>query len=167
MGCDSGPRVAALTAEQDDRVDRLILWSPVVKGEDYLHELFRKRMYAALTSNLGTTSREQLVEELQTSGSIEVEGHRLTRQVYQQLLSTDLTVQVANFKRSVLLSVMSDRSAHGGLETLSEVYTRCGARCELRTIAERDFCDKQALFGWYFPEELFRETTDWLEGRSM
>ena len=167
LGFRLGATVAALTAEQDDRIEELLLWSPIIKGQDFLSEIFRKMMFAAVASNNGSVSKEHIMEELKTTGRIEVEGHYFTRQIYEQLLKIDLTSQVSNFRESVFIGMTNGNpKLSAPCETLARAYQNIGAASEFKVIDEKDFWDKQSLFWWTYPLQLFKETLGWLRAES-
>lgn len=163
LGFRLGGTIAALTAEEDTRVEQLILWCPVIRGRDFLDEMFRKKMYAALAGDFETATPEDMVADIKTNGFIEVEGHLLTKDTYEQLVQIDLISQVSHFDKSVFVcSNKSDSDGRKLHDALVAAYRQHGAACTFEIINERDFYDKQALFGWFFPEQLFEVTKTWL-----
>lgn len=163
LGLRLGGTISALVAEQDSRVEKLILWSPLINGEEYLSELFRKKLFAELTSKKSITSKNQIIEELKSKGLVEIDGHYLTRQVYDQLLEICLTTHVSNSRRSAVIYTIKDRpNLYRTCKELMEAYNREGGRCELKVIDYKVFWDSQFLFDWYFPENLLEETLKWI-----
>lgn len=167
LGLRLGGTVAALAAELDERIKKLILWSPIINGNDYLNELFRKVVLSKLINKLTPTSREQIIEDLQSKGLVDIEGHYLTRQVYEQLLEICLITKVkaSNFKSSVLICTIKGRpKLYVSFETLSEAYKKKGVLCKLKVTDDKVFWDSQFFYEWYFPENLFEETLKWVTG---
>lgn len=165
LGLRFGGTVAALAAERDNRIKKLILWSPIINGKDYLDELFRKVVLSKLFNKLSPTSREEIIEELQSKGLVDIEGHYLTRQVYEQLLEICLITKakVSNFRGSVLICTIKSRPRlYRSYETLLEAYKMKETLCEMKNVNDKVFWDSQFLYEWYFPVHLYSETLKWI-----
>ena len=167
LGLRLGGTITALAANRDARIEKLILWSPIIKGKEYIDELFRKKLFSELTNKMVNTSKNQIIQELESNGAVDIEGHYLTRQVYDQLLEIDLisSVNVSDFKGSVLSCTIKDRpKLSKSLDTLLEAYKKKGASCNLAVVDDKVFWDSQFFYEWYFPENLFEETLKWVTG---
>ncbi|MFQ5964634.1 MAG: alpha/beta fold hydrolase [Candidatus Scalinduaceae bacterium] len=163
LGLRLGGTISALVAEQDTRIEKLILWSPIISGKVYLNELFGKKLFSEFTIKKANTSKSQIIEEIESKGLVDIEGHYLTRQVYEQLLGICLTTNVSNFKGSVLLCTINGRpKLNRSFETLSEVYKKRGALCNLKFADDKIFWDSGLFFEWYFPTNLYEETLKWI-----
>ena len=165
IGLRLGGTISALVAERDARIEKLILWSPIINGKEYLNELFRKKVFSELTSKKANASKSQIIKELKSGGLVDIEGHFLTRQVYEQLLGVCLTTNVLNFRDSVLICVIKDRpNLYRSSNGLLEAYKKNGALCKLKVIDYKVFWDSQFLYEWYYPTHLYRETLKWIMG---
>jgi hypothetical protein len=163
LGLRWGGTVAALAAEQDSRVERLILWSPIINGKEYLDELIRKQMLSNVVNKMARASKNQIFEEFKSKGVINIEGHHLTLENFEQLSGIDLTAQVSKFKGKAFIATLKDLPrVYKSLERLSEVYKKNGGLCELKVVDDRIFWDWESFWEWYFPGELHKVTVNWM-----
>ncbi len=166
LGLRLGGTIATLIAEQDSRIDKLILWSPIIKGKEYLEELIKKKLFLDVSS-MAPTSKSQIIEELKSKGVVNIQGHHLTQELYKEFSGIDLTTHVSNFRGPVFISTIKDTPTHyRSFEVLSEIYRKKGVLCELKVIDEKVFWDVRPLYEWYFPEQLYKETLKWILGNS-
>jgi exosortase A-associated hydrolase 2 len=163
LGLRWGGTVAALAAEQDSRIEKLILWSPIVNGKEYLDELIRKQMLSNVVNKIARASKTQIFEEFKSKGLINIEGHHLTLENSEQLSGIDLTAQVSKFKGTSFIATIKDiPRVYKSLETLSEVYKNNGVLCELKLVDDRIFWDWESFWEWYSPEQLYKVTVNWI-----
>jgi alpha/beta superfamily hydrolase len=163
LGLRWGGTVAALVAEQDSRVEKLLLWSPIINGKEYLDELIRKQMLSHVVNKKARVSKNQVLEEFKVKGVINIEGHNLTLENFEGLSGIDLTAQVSRYRGPVLIFTMKENPrVYKSLGALSEVYKKNGGLCELKLVEDRIFWDWEAFWEWYSPEQLYRATVDWI-----
>src|SRR3972149_3944312 len=91
LGLRLGATFAALVAMQVDIVHRLVLWGPILKGNNYMQELLRSH----LTSQMATYDRilfdrKRLVQMLYEGKPVNIDGYDITREMYEQISSIDL-----------------------------------------------------------------------------
>ncbi len=103
LGLRWGGTVAALVAEQDPRVEKLILWSPIINGKEYLDELIRKQMLSNVVNKMARAFKNQILEEFKSKDVIDIEGHHLTLENFEQLSGIDPTAQVSKFKGTAFM----------------------------------------------------------------
>lgn len=165
LGLRLGGAIAALAAEKDPGIDRLVLWSPVVSGSAYLDELFRRKTFSVLAAKKTIVTREQLIEQIGLADKVEVDGYYLTKEVYNRLLALDLAALVSNYKGSVLIT-SSVNERPWKYEDLSESYRKNGAACEWKVFEDKAFWNEQSMQEWSFPSEVYRGTLDWMIGNE-
>ncbi len=165
LGLRLGGTISALVAERDSRVENLILWSPIINGKEYLDDIFRKKAFSGLTNKMANTSKDQIIEELKSKGSVDMAGYCFTRQMYEQLLGVCLTTNVLNCRGSVLICTIKDRPRlYRSFETLSEAYKSEDTLCELKVVEDKAFWEYHYFIKWYFPTHLYGETLKWIKG---
>jgi len=163
LGVRLGATVAALAASRTRSVGRLIFWSPIVNGGEYVGELIKHKVLADITSGRTPVSGEQLRRELQTAGAIELGGFRLTNDVYRQLHETDLTSQDDGFRGDVL--ILARLQERRRAQALRQTYEARGCRCEIKVVDSDAFWDFPSLWEWSFPDEVFQATLGWMVNR--
>jgi len=82
----------ATTALDSGRIDasRLLLWQPVTNGESYFNHLLRLRLAAGLQGEGPRTTTDELREQLDREGSLEVAGYRLSQDLLHPLREAHL-----------------------------------------------------------------------------
>jgi exosortase A-associated hydrolase 2 len=167
LGLRWGGTVAALAAEQDSRIESLILWSPIINGKEYLDELIRKEMLSNLVNKVARVSKDLIFEEFKSKGLINIEGHNLTMGSFEEISGIDLTALASRFKGTAFMAATKDiPRVHQSLETLSEIYKKNGVFCELNLVDDRIFWDWESFWVWYMPEQLYEVTLNWI-GKNL
>jgi pimeloyl-ACP methyl ester carboxylesterase len=162
LGLRFGASVAVRAAERDPIGAGLVLWSPIVKGSDYVNEMIRKRLFADVFEKR-TPSRERVLEELAVEGRIEIEGQFLTRRMADEMSDMDLPAEVANFRDPVFVSAVRTRAAkYPQFESLARAYEAVGAPCTFEIGGEKPFWERSAMYHMYVPEDLFGLTRRWM-----
>lgn len=163
LGLRLGGTIAALVAEQDSSIEKLILWSPVINGKEYLDDLFRLKRISELTSKGKSVSQQVIIGEIQSNGGCDVVGHYLTKEMFEQLLRIDQTIHISNFRGNVLIVIIKDNYKQGkSYESLSEIYNKRNHICTLKVVEDEVFWNMTSLFDWYFPVNLYKETLEWI-----
>lgn len=97
-----GTRLGALVAAAGSRLTGngpVALWEPVVAPTRYFGEILR----AQLVTDLAGSSRDALLEELQSQGWVDVLGYRVERSLYASACARDLVAELGDHPRPVLL----------------------------------------------------------------
>lgn len=162
LGLRLGATLAAMTAEQTERVGPLILWDPIINGADYMQEVLR----ANLTTQLAvygkvTTNRNELVEMLRSGMTVNIEGYELSPELFFEASSIDLLKSRKQFSGHCLI-VQIGRSQSAKLlhAELVDLYSH-GV---LRVANEEPFWREIRRF-YGRADDLGRVTLDWLESR--
>jgi exosortase A-associated hydrolase 2 len=164
LGLRLGGTIAARVAERNDSIEKLILWFPIINGKEYLDELIRIKIFSDLTNKMTSLSQRRIIDELKSKGVIDIRGHYLTKEMYEQLLRIDQTTQESNFQGAVLIVTSKGKpKQYIPFEIFSEVYNkRKLGLCSLKVVEEKGFWNMQSLYDWYFPEILYIETLKWI-----
>ncbi|MDB4516998.1 hypothetical protein N9089_05300, partial [Crocinitomicaceae bacterium] len=104
LGLRLGASLAWLSAERCGINGPLILWDPILNGEDYLLEFLRSN----LTTQLAIygeirEDREQLIEKIRRDELVNVEGYELGRGMYLELASLRLEDHKKSYGGQVLV----------------------------------------------------------------
>lgn len=73
-------------AKSQQQVDNLLLWQPVVKGEQFMKQFIRLKIAESITkSSAPTTSTSQIIAELENGNTQEISGYQLTKDLFQDI----------------------------------------------------------------------------------
>ena len=164
LGLRLGGTIATLVAEQDSSIEKLILWSPIIKGKEYLADLFRMKKFSELTNKGKFVSQQAIIEEIKSKGGCDMGDYCLTKEMFEQLLRIDQTTYISNFGGSIFVVTMKDKPKQNrSFEDLAEVYNKKKKDlCTVKVVEEKVFWNIQSLQDWYFPSHFYRETLKWI-----
>lgn len=108
VGLRLGASLALRVGSDDPRVERVVMWDPIVDGRRYAEELEEKHL--AEQRGRGGSDR--------VDGTIGVNGFGLSRQVRDQLRTMDLTRHPLNGAPGVRMVVSSERPEWAAMEAL-------------------------------------------------
>ncbi len=98
FGLRLGASLACLAAAQTPGLRGLCLWAPVADGRAYLLAELRKRlMKEMVTFGSSRSSREELMAELESGATVDLDGYALTARFYRELVDLDLAMAVPHF----------------------------------------------------------------------
>jgi hypothetical protein len=168
VGTRVGTLVAAAAAARLDGVP-LALWEPVLDTEGYFRDAFRGgRIHELKKGVRGPRTREDQIEELRRTGSIDVLGYSIDLPLYESALGRTLEIEAGDRSRPVLLVEVSRR------EELPSEHAALVRRWEERGFAVTTHVVTAAIEPWWFvggrtqdeehsiATELVATTTDWL-----
>jgi pimeloyl-ACP methyl ester carboxylesterase len=165
LGLRLGASVAVRAAEREPTTAGLVLWSPIVKGAQYLEEMIRKRLFADMLAKR-KPSREQILGELAQQGRLEIEGNFLGRRMSEEMATIDLPAEVGSFRNPVLVTgIKSLAHPHAPYEALARAYEAAGTACAFAGAGTQPFWERSAMYERYFPEDLFELTRRWMRER--
>lgn len=104
---------AAAAAAAETPANGLVLWDPVLDPRRYFKDVFRSRLLAELRSGGGGTT-SQLLDELLSTGSVEVLGFSIGRRIYDSALASPLAETVARSSGPVLAVEFNRRNESPG-----------------------------------------------------
>jgi pimeloyl-ACP methyl ester carboxylesterase len=125
LGLRLGATIAALSAEQNRDVKKLILWEPIVNGASYMREMLRINLStqtAVYKKILYNT--DALVLMMQKGKTVNVDGYEMAWPLYEQIDGINLLGRVNTCGGRVLIVQISrkDGSVSQVLERLKEKY---------------------------------------------
>jgi exosortase A-associated hydrolase 2 len=164
LGVRFGATLASLAAEKKEPADALILWAPILKGNEYLLQLLRMNLtHQVVVYKKVLYTREDLIKGLKEGKKINVEGYEITRELYEQLSKVDLLAEDKKFKGKVALFQFFRNSdaIEPELEKLRTLYSRNGPS-ELLKSSDQPFWGDMK----YYPpsvDDLFEKTLNWMK----
>lgn len=164
LGLRLGATLAAVHAESDTKIDRLVLWDPITDGAPYMQEV--------LLSNLATQSavhkqirftRDDLVAQMRSGKAVNIEGYELSYEFYEETSGLQIG-ESRKYAGPCLIAQIgrSNQKPKKNLESLKNAYPRA----DLVLSVEEPFWKEIKTF---YPRatNLFDVTFGWLEGQSI
>lgn len=163
IGARFGATVAALTARSNHRACGMILISPIVKGDKYWNELLRTQQMSYLTSGMKPKKRDELLNTLAETGSLEIEGDYLSAALVEQMMQIDLVGGAQGFDgRCIITSLESDKTSRQDATELGASYAQAGADVTEWLNEKRDFWTSKSMYDGYVPFDLYERTAKWI-----
>ena len=162
LGLRLGASLAWLAAQRCPISGPLILWDPILNGEEYIMEVLRSN----LTTQLAVygevrEDREQLIEKLRRNELVNVEGYELGQDVYGELAALRLGESGWRHENRVLV-VQIGRNEKPKRQPAG-FAAQIGA--DLRCVVEEPFWREIKRF-YYRAHALCDSTLNWLEPRQ-
>lgn len=164
LGIRFGATLAALSVEKEKMVDALILWAPILKGNDYLQQLLRMNLtHQVVVYKKIVYTREELVRGLKEGKMINVEGYEISKELYEQVSRIDLLAEEKNFSGKTGLFQFSKNltDSNPDLEKLKALYPE-NILVEFLKISDPPFWGDMK----YYPpvtSNLFEKTLSWIK----
>lgn len=163
LGLRFGATLAALAAERSPRVDKLVLWEPVVDGEKYMQELLRINLttqtavYKEIRHN-----REALVRMMQDGNTVNIDGYELAYPCYEQASTLKLNEGRKRYAGQCLILQLGKEGQviRPELLALHETYPFS----DIEGVVEEPFWKE--IKRWYrTAPNLFETTLEWIVAR--
>jgi len=104
VGLRFGGLLASLCAEARHDVSSLVLWAPVVHGGRFVQEQLRINVTTQMAAFREIRlDREQLVANLTSGGTANVDGYEMSRTMYEELSTVDLSSRLLTFSGRCLV----------------------------------------------------------------
>lgn len=163
LGLRFGATVAALAAERQPSVNKLVLWEPVVDGGKYMQELLRVNLttQTAIYKEI-RHKREDLVRMMREGRTVNVDGYEIAYPCYEQAAALTLTEGVKRFPGSCLIVQIGSagQAIRPDVKALQEAYPSA----DIRESVEEPFWKE--IKRWYgAAPNLFETTLAWMEER--
>jgi alpha/beta superfamily hydrolase len=140
LGARFGGAVAALVADHLG-LSLLGLWEPVTRGQQFMRDFLRTRLFAELTDHPqpgGPGGMERIRAEFETQGWADIQGFPLSREAHDEISRLDLAKDVTRFAgASLLVSVSRSGKPSSSSEKLAEHLRSLGGTCQLETVQDR------------------------------
>ncbi len=166
FGLRFGAALAAMAADMDSRVSSLILWQPIVDGEQYMQEILRSNLSTQMTVfGKVKSNRNELVDSMRAGEPVNVDGYHLTGRMYDQAAQIHLDQRrlLRPLPALVLqLSTREDSQENPKFKALASQY----APGQLETVKEDPFW--REIRRWYSLAANAQEATlRWIEVNSV
>jgi len=164
LGVRFGATLAALSAEEEKEVDALILWAPILKGNDYLHQLLRMNLtHQVVVYKKVLYTREDLIKGVKEGKKINVEGYEISKGLYEQVSEVNLLTQDKSFSGKTLFFQFSQNKAEidPGLEKLRNLYSKNNFS-EILKSSDPPFWGDMKYYPTCTPD-LFEKSLNWLK----
>jgi exosortase A-associated hydrolase 2 len=125
VGLRLGGALAAILAERIDGIEKLVLWDPIVNGQDYLDEMTT----ADLAYEPDRHHPAKVAAALEQGQTLGVMGYAVTLQQRQQLQAIDLNQLGPLKSKRVFLLVSSETDASRKLKERLEGGARAAFQC--------------------------------------
>ena len=164
LGLRLGATLAAVHAESDAKIARLVLWDPIIDGAPYMQEV--------LLSNLATQSavhkqirftRDDLVAQMRSGNTVNIEGYELSHELFDETTRLQISEDRKYNGPTLIVQIgRNNQKPKKNLELLSSAYPRA----ELVMCVEEPFWKEIKTF---YPraENLFNVTFNWLQTQSI
>ena len=161
LGMRFGCMTAATISEQRDDIHQLILWEPVIDGARYMQEMLRSNL-ATQMAVFGEvkTKRDELVEQMKSGNTVNVDGYDISHALYEQGSSLSLKGD-KKFKGDCLIIQMNKKLQQPikkDLQELSDSYQRSS----IAVVEEMAFW-REIKESYFRAGNLYKETLQWLE----
>ena len=127
-GCRFGATLASITPVNETKIERLILWDPVISGKSYISEL--RDMNQALLSRLKALHKNRPCMQMQ--GAEEILGYRYSDTFISEISSVNLLETESFNANEICLYVSGAREEY---EQLREHLQNLGILADFKVIA--------------------------------
>lgn len=161
IGLRFGATLASIVTEDENCINSLILWDPIISGESYMQELLRVNLttqtavYKEIRYN-----REKLVEQLHQGKTVNIDGYEINQKFYNQAIKINLLGIDKKYNNECLIVQISRKPEriNRDYEKLRNIYQKA----ELKSVNEFAFWKEIKKF-YYKADDLFKTTLEWLE----
>lgn len=160
LGTRLGGLVAAAVAAGFDAAP-LALWEPVLEPSTYFREVLRARLMSELRQGTGDgNSVQSLLDQLRTTGLVDVLGYPVERELYDSLVGRELEGGIGTHPRPILLLQFSLA------KELRTEYLSLAQR-----LRAREFPVREAVVGsdegWWFIQDAWQADTATSQGTPV
>lgn len=164
-GLRLGATLAAMASARLPQPTALILWEPMLKGEDYLDELLLFVMSRQMKeSGKAPKTREQLHAEVDSGKGLDVLGHVLSRDQFREIAAINLIAHPPQASGPVCLVRISNRGSGKIPSSFLAFHEALAHGCDTALQTARTYPFWYAATKEYDvrPECLFEPTVEWV-----
>ena len=138
IGARFGGAIAALVADRGE-LEHVAMISPVIRGADFAKEILRSQILAEMARGRGVgQTMDGLQAELQTDGTVNIQGWLLHREMFEQLQRLDLLRDLERFAgRALLLQLSRGAEVQPVLARLARRLEELGATAQLDVVTDQ------------------------------
>jgi len=164
LGLRFGAVFASLFAAEEKRVERLILWSPVIDAGKYIYDSLRSNLNAQFAAYKKIRfNRDQLVEQIKNNILVMVDGYGISRDFYLGLSQVNLEeIKMRSEMKTLLIDISKNT---GALQREPEMIFRGSSQYKGTVVQDDPFWIARRTNHRYVSESkvLFEKTLFWLE----
>lgn len=162
IGLRYGATLAALAAEKNAQVSRLVLWDPVADMDRYMQEVLRANLTTQMVMHgKVVTNRDELTQNIMNGQSVNVDGYDLTRKFFETASSINLLDKQKSFSGQCQIVQIgrANQPVKKDMQALADLYQHG----EVSQVAEQQFWKEIKNFVQR-SEGLSESLFSWLEG---
>jgi exosortase A-associated hydrolase 2 len=169
FGLRLGGTFAALAAEDEPRVQALILWEPILRGRDYLDQFLRLQVVADNKEQGSIGTRKGLIDKMKQDGYVDILGYEISAHFFEELSKVDLLSSIGHFRGAIQVAAINKRGrARDELQALVAKYIAHGAHGQSAAVADTPFWNDpnnpwRELAFWHNHDSLFQQSIEWLK----
>ena len=111
IGLRFGATLAALASERND-VSRLVLWDPIIDGNQFMQEILRSNlMTQAVIFKEVKRDRKMLIQDLMEGKTVNVDGYEIGKKMYEGISGIRLNEEMARSDNPCLIVQIDNRVA--------------------------------------------------------
>jgi len=160
LGLRLGATLAALVAEEESDVNRLILWDPIINGQKYMKQMLRINIatQSAVYKEIRFNS-EALIQKMKQGETTNIDGYEISWPFFEQTQKINLLDMEKRFPEEAMLIQISKKAGKfkKNIEKLQSLYPNC----DLSIVVEDAFWSEIRVY-YYKADNLFQETLNWL-----
>lgn len=165
LGLRFGATLAAIAAETEADVQRLVLWSPVLRGAAYAQELLRMNLAAQIAQYREVREdREALVRAMKAGRTVNVDGYEMLLAGYEQTSAIDLLAMSPRSNAHCLVAEIAARPQPAVGADLGRFAALYAGGTTVVSIEEPFWKEIKPLYAR--AERLFGDTLRWMESVS-
>ena len=151
IGLRFGASIAAAAAALDSRISRLVLWDPVLDGNQYMQSVLRLNlMFQMALHGKVLENRDALVARLAAREIVNIEGYGLTERLFKQVSAFQLRRVLQEFSGETFVVQVAPGPADLKPELID--LAQGLQRCYLKTAQEEPFWKEIKTFYQRAPE---------------
>jgi alpha/beta superfamily hydrolase len=138
IGFRYGATLAALAADKNEKVDRLVLLDPIVDMNRYMQEVLRTNLTTQMVMHGKiVTNRDELTEQILSGSPVNVDGYDLSRELFEPASKINLLEQCIQFDGDSLVVQIgrANQAPRKDLQQLANNFT-CA---QMQQVAEEPF----------------------------
>ncbi len=152
VGIRLGATLSVIYASENNSIDGLVLWSPIIEGIDYIKELRRNHKIALLTTFAGKKKNSNLFESL---------GFPIPLKLLNELESINL-MKLKPVKKSKILIL--DKEVNSNIQQLRSHFLKVNANIKIENVLNDRFWlhTEEADYESLLPTQEINTIIDWI-----
>lgn len=159
LGLRIGATFAVLTAN-DNRIDSLVLWEPILNIKDYLHNFLRGNLSNQLLVHKKILiNRDQLIAKILANEKIEVDGWHISKSLWEQSNDINFYGTIKEIQVPMIIVNMLEKSV---LSPLENYVDKKKQHIDFETV-KPEFAWNEIKYYNPNPKEIFEKSLHWIK----